>query len=78
MDPKLFGRIDFFHDFTGADTVSAYQRHGKKMVWKIWLVTKDIRNTFAKLSTPPNILYDDIKNLKCFVIKMHNKTITLD
>ena len=36
---------------------------------------KDISNTFARLLTPSNILYDDVKKLEFFVIKMYNKTI---
>ena len=75
MDSKLVVRIDFFSDFTGADTVSAYQRHGKKTEWESWMVTKDISNTFARFSTPSNIIYDDGKKLESFVIKMYNKTI---
>ena len=67
--------LTFFHDFTGEDTVSAYQRHGKKTAWEIWLVTNDISNTFARLSIPSNIIYDDGKKLESFVIKMYNKTI---
>ena len=66
-----------FNAFTGVETVSAFERHGKKTAWSTWLTMPEIGETFAKLSEPTHLSLDqeDLSNLEIFVIKMYSKTL---
>ena len=83
LDPSLNAGLTFFHAFTGADTVSAFERHGKKTGWKTWIEMSEINQCFKQLSSPScnAITADNTQKLERFVMKMYNKNIevaTLD
>ena len=65
--------LTFFHAFTGCDTVSAFQNHGKTSAWNTWRTYPQIGNVFQKLSEPADISLADLANLETFVIRMYDK-----
>ena len=79
LTPVICKGLTFFHAWTGVDTVSSFERHGKKTAWSTWLATPEAGSVFEKLSKPNSILTpEDLKILEAFIIKWYCKSMTAD
>lgn len=69
----------FFHAFSGCDTVSSFERHGKKSVWICWENFPSVNYAFSHLSTPQDHLDKRVLiMLEKFVLKMYHKDVVAD
>ena len=76
LTPQYCSGILFFHAFTGCDTVSSFENHGKKSAWMTWKRFPQISETFAKLSTASELNMEDCREIESFVIEMYHKGLT--
>ena len=72
LSPDFSKGLTFFHAWTGVDTVSSFERHGKQTAWNTWISMSEAGVVFVKLLKPNvTISPDDMKILESFVIKWY-------
>lgn len=74
--------IQFFHSFTGCDTVSSFSDIGKKIAWKTWMSFRDVDLAFQEFSnmsttavTPDSVTFSVLER---FVVLMYHTTGTTE
>ena len=76
LDQRCVQPYCFFHAFTGCDTVSSFEQHGKKSAWNVWANTPEVTATFIALSTPlAEINEHHQQSLEKFVSKWYCKDL---
>jgi len=64
-----------FHAVTGCDTVSSFDRRGKKTAWAVWTVLPELTEALLLLSSAPRDIPDDaMRIIERFVILLYDRT----
>lgn len=73
LGPEICLGLTFFHAWTGCDTTSAFENHGKKSHWSRWMDDSRVSKTFQKLSLPTQLDDNDCKELEIFELQVYNR-----
>ena len=66
--------LPLFHASSACDTVSSFNRIGKKNAWETWKVLLSLTKTFQELAKCPNLLSFATDEVERFVLILYSRT----